>query len=72
MKKINRAQQVLAKQLFANKQSAHRARAHMPIEEKIYQLVQLQRLANDIRIKTGRAPLPQWELSLKTPVKTAI
>lgn len=62
MKKTNRSQKTLAERLFTKKKSYHRVRARLPIEKKIRELVQLQRLANDIRIKTGRAPLPQWEL----------
>lgn len=60
MAKITKDQQRLAKQLLRQKAARRKALAALPIEEKIKILLDLQRLGNDIRRKTGRKPLPEW------------
>jgi len=52
----------LAESLFLAKQARRRKLAALPIEEKVRILVQMQRLANDVRQKTGREPLPEWAI----------
>jgi hypothetical protein len=59
-KGISRAQRELAEQLFREKRERRKRLAALPIEEKIRILVQMQKLSNDIREKTGRKPLPVW------------
>jgi hypothetical protein len=60
MKGVSRAQRELAEQLFREKQERRKRLAALPIEEKIRILVEMQKLSNDIREKTGRKPLPVW------------
>lgn len=62
MHRMNPSQKKLAEQLFAAKRAVRKARADLPIEQKIRCLIALQRLANDIRAKTGRPLRPQWDL----------
>jgi hypothetical protein len=52
----------LAERLFRAKSRRRQRLAALPIEEKVRILIQMQRLSNDIRRKTGRKPLPEWEL----------
>jgi len=53
----------LAGRLLQAKQARRRRLAALPIEKKIAIVVQMQRLANDIRSKTGRKTLPEWTIS---------
>jgi len=53
----------LAARLLKAKQARRRRLAALPIEEKIAIVVQMQRLANDIRRKTGRKTFPEWTIS---------
>lgn len=62
MTKISKGQQHLAKRLFKAKAARRKALATLPIEKKIEIVLDLQRLGNDIRRKTGRKPLPEWHL----------
>jgi len=52
----------LAERLFRAKARRRERLAALPIEEKIKILIEMQRLSNDIRRKTGRKPLPEWEI----------
>ena len=60
MKRINAARRTLAKTLFQAKAQRRQRLAALPIEEKIRILIQMQKLSNDIRRKTGRTPLAEW------------
>ena len=62
MKGVSRAQRELAEQLFREKDQRRKRLAALPIEEKIRILVEIQKLSNDIREKTGRKPLPVWDI----------
>lgn len=53
-------QPTLAQWCLSKKSRGRQQRAAMAIEEKIKALLRLQRLANDIRRKTGRQVLPEW------------
>jgi len=50
----------VAERLLREKRARRRQLAALPIEEKVAIVVQMQRMANDIRRKTGRQPLPEW------------
>jgi len=52
----------LAERLLRAKHARRRRLAALPIEEKIAIVVQMQRIANDIRRKTGRKTLPEWTI----------
>ena len=52
----------LAERLLRAKRARRRRLAALPIEEKIAIVVQMQRIANDIRRKTGRKTLPEWTI----------
>ena len=52
----------LADRLLKAKRARRRRLAALPIEEKIAIVVQMQRIANDIRRKTGRKTLPEWTI----------
>ena len=52
----------LADRLLRAKRARRRRLAALPIEEKIAIVVQMQRIANDIRRKTGRKTLPEWRI----------
>jgi hypothetical protein len=60
MKAVRTAQRKLAEQLFREKDARRKRLAALPIEEKIRILVEMQKLSNDIRAKTGREQLPVW------------
>ena len=60
MKPLSSAKQELARRLFRAKAARRRRLAALPIEEKIRILIDMQRLSNDIRRKTGRKPQPEW------------
>jgi hypothetical protein len=60
MKPISSARKRLAESLFRAKAARRRRLATLPIEDKIQILIDLQRLSNDVRRKTGRKPLPEW------------
>ncbi len=60
MKPVSSAQRELARRLFRAKAARRRRLAALPIEEKIRILIDMQRLSNDIRRKTGRKTLPEW------------
>ena len=60
MRPLSPAQRKLAHSLFQAKAARHRRLAALPIEEKIRILIDMQKLSNDIRRKTGRKPLPEW------------
>ena len=62
MKEISPDKRRLAAILFRAKEGRRRRLAALPIEDKIRILVDMQKLANDIRRKTGRKPLPEWEI----------
>ncbi len=49
-----------AKKIFKAKESFHKTRAKMPVEEKIALLVEMQKLANSI---PGRRKHRVWKLS---------
>ena len=48
--------------LFRAKEKRRAALAKLPIEEKIRIVVDLQKMANDIRAATGRRKRRVWEL----------
>ena len=50
-------------ELFAAKQRRRLELARLPIEEKIRILVELQKIAYDIHLKTGRQAISPWLLS---------
>ena len=50
------------KRLVRAKEKRRRALAELPIEEKIRIVVDLQKIANDIRAATGRRKRRVWEL----------
>jgi hypothetical protein len=52
----------LAEKLHRAKAARRQRLAALPIEEKIRILVEMQKLSNDIRRKTGRKPLPEWKI----------
>ena len=52
----------LADRLLQAKRARRRRLAALPIEEKIAIVVHMQRIANDIRRKTGRKTLPEWRI----------
>lgn len=60
MKPISSARKKLAESLFRAKAARRRRLAALPIEDKIRILIDMQRLSNDIRRKTGRKPRPEW------------
>lgn len=62
MKVVSTAQRKLAEQLFREKDARRKRLAALPIEEKIRILVEMQKLSNDIRAKTGRKQLPVWAI----------
>jgi hypothetical protein len=62
MEQVNEDRRKLAERLFRAKAARRLQLAALPIEEKIRILVEMQRRANDIRRKTGRKPLPEWEI----------
>lgn len=62
MKQVSQKKKDLAEKLFRAKVARRRQLAALPIEEKIKILVAMQRLANDVRRKTGRQPLPEWDI----------
>ncbi len=64
MKQVSQEKKNLAKRLFRAKVARRRQLAALPIEEKIRILVEMQRLSNDIRKKTGRQPLPEWDIEI--------
>jgi len=59
---VSQEKKRLAESLIRAKVARRRRLAALPIEEKIRILVGMQRLANDIRKKTGRQPLPEWDI----------
>lgn len=62
MRPVSQEKKRLAESLIRAKVARRRRLAALPIEEKIRILVGMQRLANDIRKKTGRQPLPEWDI----------
>ncbi|MGH9461157.1 MAG: hypothetical protein ACRD1X_08055 [Vicinamibacteria bacterium] len=60
MKPVRTDQRRLAEHLFRAKDARRRRLGGLPIEEKIRILVEMQKLSNDIREKTGRKPLRVW------------
>jgi len=62
MERVTPELEVLLARIFEGKKRRRRARARLPIEEKISILVRLQRLGNDIRRARGRPALPEWTL----------
>ena len=62
MRTVSPEMRLLAERLFRAKARRRRQLAALPIEEKIRILIEMQRLSNDIRRKTGRKPLPEWEI----------
>jgi hypothetical protein len=48
--------------LFRAKQRRRRELARLPIEEKIRMLVEMQKVANDIRAATGRPNRRVWRI----------
>ncbi len=64
MKQASSDKRKLAETLFRAKAARRRRMAALPIEEKIKILIEMQKLSNDIRRKTGRKPLPEWEIQL--------
>jgi hypothetical protein len=64
MKQTSSDKKKLAERLLRAKAARRRHLAALPIEEKIKILIRMQKLSNDIRRKTGRKPLPEWEIDL--------
>jgi hypothetical protein len=62
LKIIGAEQRLVAERLLRAKSERRVKLAALPIKEKIRMLLELQRLANDIRRKTGREPLPEWQI----------
>lgn len=62
MSQVSADKRKLAERLFRAKAARRRRLAALPIEEKIKILLKMQRLSNDIRRKTGRKPLYEWEI----------
>ena len=62
VKPVSEDRRQLAERLYRAKAARRRQLATLPIEEKIRILIEMQRRANDIRRKTGRKPLPEWEI----------
>jgi len=62
MKPVSAAQRKLSHTLFRAKAARRHRLAALPIEEKIRILIEMQKLSNDIRQKTGRKPLPEWAI----------
>lgn len=62
LKSLSSAKRKLARSLFRAKAARRRRLAALPIEEKIRILIDMQRLSNDIRRKTGRKTLPEWDI----------
>lgn len=60
MKPVSSARKRLADSLFRAKAARRRRLAALPIEDKIRRVIEIQRLSNDVRRKTGRKPLPEW------------
>jgi ABC-type hemin transport system ATPase subunit len=50
------------KKLFKVKRGFHRQKARMSFSRKIQELVEMQKLANEIREKTGRKPGFVWQI----------
>lgn len=48
--------------IFRTKELFHRKLAKIPFEQKIEILVKLQKLANDIKIATGRKKEKVWKI----------
>jgi hypothetical protein len=64
LKTVDPEQRRLAESLFRARSERHLELAALPIRDKIRILLELQRLANDIRKKTGRKALPSGRSSL--------
>lgn len=48
--------------ILREKKRRRRFLGRLPIEEKVKIVIQLQRMLNDIRLKCGRTPLPEWKI----------
>jgi hypothetical protein len=55
--------QEIAEEIFRRKQAGRRAAAHLPIEEKLRVLVEMQKRANEIRRAAGRPEMFVWQLT---------
>jgi hypothetical protein len=53
----------IAEEIFRRKREARREAAHLPIEEKLRILVEMQKRANEVRRATGRPEMFVWELN---------